>query len=80
MLGYNYDVIKDVLKLNDKIKQILKERYWLKLLWLLIHFHYVLPVTVRGKLLLRDLREMKLGWDDIKPPDKVKDWRNLASC
>ena len=81
MLGYNYNVIKDILKLNDKIIDPLantKRKILAQTAGVFDPLSLCLPLMVRGKLLLRDQWKMKLGWDDVIPTDKVKDWRNSA--
>ena len=82
MIGYYYDDIKDVWKLNDKIvdpSANTKRKILAQTAGMFDQLSLCLHVTVTGKLLLRDSWKMNFGWDDIEPADKVKDWKNLAS-
>ena len=64
MLGYNYDAIKDVLKLSDKIidpSAVTKRKILAQTAGVFELLSLCLPMTARGKLLLHDLWKMKLG-------------------
>ena len=38
-----------------------------------------LPVTIRGKLLIRSIWEQKFGWDDVLPSEVINEWQKLES-
>ena len=80
LLGYKYNMLRDSLKLNPRLsvpeanpkRKILAQSSAVFGLLSLC-----LPVTIKGRLLLRDLWKHKLGWDDAISEDLCTRWKVL---
>ena len=81
MLGYCYDAAKDMLTMsNSQVDHSAgtKRQILAQTAAVFDPLSLCLPVTVRGKLLLRDLWKLKVGWDEEIPTEKLAEWQRLA--
>ena len=72
LLDYKYDILRDSLKLNPRHSEPEANTKRKNLAQTSVVFDPLflcLPVTIKGRLLLRDLWKQKLGWDDAISED-----------
>ena len=81
ILGYEYSTLEDILQIpgfsinqsvNTKIRILTQTARFFDSLSL------CLPITIRGKMLLRDLWFQRLGWDDIVSEEYQTLWSALS--
>ena len=80
LLGYEYDTLNDVIKLSNPGlelgNKVMTKRFMLSLISQFFDpLGLFLPVTVEGKILMRDTWARKLEWDQQLPSDLVTSWK-----
>jgi hypothetical protein len=82
VLGYRYNVQRDVMQLSDFLLDInsnTKRKVLSQLGSVYDPLGMCLPLTVSGKLFIRSLWLQNLDWDEIIPDDMMKQWRVIAT-
>ena len=81
VLGYIYDTSKDIIKLTEfdlDLGANTKRKILSQIHKIFDPLSLFIPVTLRGKLMLRELWIKKLDWDEIVPNDLLNDWVKLG--
>ena len=82
VLGYLYNVDEDTMQLADycvSIEANTKRKILAETSKIFDPLSLFLPVAIRGRLLMRDLWQAKLNWDDLVPENIVSKWKVLHS-
>ena len=82
VLGYKYLVKEDAIQLSDcslDPNANTKRGILSQISKVFDPLGLTLPVTARGKLIIRDLWIKKLGWDDIVPESSLTEWEKHCS-
>lgn len=83
VLGLQWDVQDDVLSIKSLANvdhSSLSKRKLLSLISSLFDpLGLLSPVTIRGKLLVKEAWQMKLGWDEPLPPSFTEEWIKLKA-
>ena len=79
VLGYRYRVADDTLSVNEYTsKDANTKRMVLSQISSVFDpLSLLAPLLVKGKILLRSIWELKLGWDEILPENIIKEWNAL---
>ena len=81
VLGYRFNVNNDTLKLahcNLDSEANTKRKILSQTSKLFDPLNLVLPVTIRGKILMRKIWKLDVGWDDELPKDICNEMKNIC--
>ena len=80
VLGYRYNTMNDTVSLANfelDINANTKRTILAQTSKIFDPLSLFLPVTIRGRLLMRSLWKLKVDWDEIVPPEMIKTWQSL---
>lgn len=81
VLGLEWNTVSDAfsVKIPDVANNVVTKRFIVSNVAKIFDpYGQLLPVTVRGKLLVQDLWRLKVGWDEKLPESKIKEWLNYS--
>ena len=83
LLGYNYDKRKDVLQLSDfelrDSDSLTKREVLGQTSKVFDPLSLMVPVTIRGRILMKSIWKEKIDWDDLVPDHLMKIWLKIRS-
>ncbi|HWI50021.1 MAG TPA: A17 family peptidase, partial [Rummeliibacillus sp.] len=82
ILGYSFNVVTDCMHINkvEYLESISTKRQLLSEISKLFDpLNFALPILVRGKLLMRQVWQQKLAWDQKVPNEILKEWYKIRS-